>query len=1098
MLHVVTERAPIRLLFASSLLFFCCVFQIAAQSSRGTVTGLISDPSKAAVLNATVDLKNQDTQLTRSTNTNNVGIYRFDAVDPGNYTIRVSAPGFKALDISAFPVAAAQVSVDGQLEVGSVSSTVEVTSESALVQTEAPVHGGTITAASATELPVANQNPVSLVLTLPGISSNRYSFGVGTFPVNGARARSNNFLIDGTENNDISVTGQAFQITNPDAVQEVSAQTSNFDSEYGRAGGGVFNVITKSGTNQFHGTVRYYLESTFMDALTNLEKLDPNQLQRGHPSPGTDQYFAGTVGGPVIKNKTFFFSAYQEERQVSTSTIQLFSLTATGRAALLAAFPNNPRVALLNQITAGDDATAQPFSVSSGTGLPLIQFGTYTRSYPNTFRDRQLLERVDHSFSNDDQLSVRYLYDNNSSPTGGSVGFAGFDTSVMNEVNSALLTETHTFSPISTNELRLGYNRIFYFFPFDATSPLAGQIPTTTIQGIGTGSITLGVPSNLPQGRVANNYELQDTFSRVWGKHSFRVGTSLLDQRAKQAAPFNIRGTLSYQASTPQSGLANFISDFGGASGTAAHDFGSPTYYPKLFRQAYFAEDRWRASEALTISLGLRYEYFGEPINSLRTPAYTGLFNIDPKTFTGPYSQPDSVKPDKNNFGPSVGIAYAPGNKKTVFRAGFSMGYDSFFNNIASNAVASAPNNVSTTITSTTSAAQPRGTPNFSQSLPTAAVFSPLSSQTLVVGNLLNPYYLHYSGGVQRELPGKFVLEVSYVGTRGVKLFATEDLNPIVPAALDHFPAGYSASNFILNTTYQNRWDALQGARNIRTNGGGSTYNSAQISLNRRYANNLLFTLSYTRSKYIDNGTDIFSVAGNNQTQSTAIPSIFGGLTSDRSVSAYDRPNRLVLTGVYEIPFLRNQQTWLGHIVGGWQLSGIYTMESGAPINILNGVDADGIGGNLDRPIDNLSGIPGVRAVPNASSPTGYVNPDANNAPIDPATAMYIGLPSCTTAIPCATGDLGRNTFRTPILNDFNADLTKAIRITEDKRLEFRAEFYNLFNHRQYGTEADSPFDSGTTTIGANVINTTAGRFLQPAFADGGARVLKFQAKFVF
>ncbi len=1090
-------RGSLRFPAVSILLFLSFVSQVAGQSSRGTVTGLISDPSKAAVSTATVDLTNQDTKVTRSTNTNSVGIYRFDAVDPGNYTLKVSAPGFKALNIAAFPVAAAQVSVDGQLEVGSVSSTVEVSSESALVQTEAPVHGGTITATTATDLPITNQNPVSLVLTLPGVSSNRYSFGVGTFPVNGARARSNNFLIDGTENNDISVTGQAFQITNPDAVQEVSAQTSNFDSEYGRAGGGVFNVITKSGSNEFHGTARYYLESTFLDALTNLEKLDPVQLQRGHPSPGTDQFFAGTLGGPVVKNKTFFFSAYQEERQVSTSTIQLFSLSGAGRAALLAAFPNNPRVALLNQITAGADATAQLFNVSSGTG-PAIQFGTYTRSYPNTFRDRQLLERIDHSFSNNDQLSIRYLYDNNTSPTGGSVGFLGFDTAVTNEVNSGLLTETHTFSPVSTNEFRLGYNRIYYFFPFDATSPLASQIPTTTINSIGSGSITLGVPSNLPQGRIANNYELQDTVSRVWGKHSVRVGTSLLDQRAKQAAPFNIRGTLSYQASSGQTGLSNYIADFGGSSGTAAHDFGSPTYYPKLFRQAYFAEDRWRASEALTISLGLRYEYFGEPINSLRTPAYTGLFNINPMNFTGPYSQPDSVKPDRNNFGPSVGIAYAPGDKKTVFRTGFSMGYDSFFNNIASNAVASAPNNVSTTITSSTSAAQPRGTPNFSQSLPTIAVFSPLSSQTLVVGNLLNPYYLHYSAGVQRELPAKFVLEVSYVGTRGVKLFATEDLNPLVPVSLEHFPAGYSPANLILNTTYQNRWDPLQGARNIRTNGGSSSYNSAQVTLNRRYAQNLLFTLSYTRSKYIDNGTDIFSVGGNNQTQSTAVPSIFGGLTSDRSVSAYDRPNRMVLTGVYEIPFMRSQQNWLGHVVGGWLLSGIYTIESGAPINILNGVDADGIGGNLDRPNLNLSGIPGTRAVPSATSPTGYINPDANNAPIDPATAEYVGLPSCTSTVPCSTGTLGRNTFRTPILNNFDADLGKTIQITERTHLEFRAEVYNLFNHRQYGTEASSPFDSGTTTIGANVTNTTAGRFLQPGFADGGARVLKFQAKFVF
>ena len=585
------------------------------------------------------------------------------------------------------------MSVDAPLQIGGVNSLVEVSSEAALIQTEAPVRGGTITASSAINLPITNQNPVSLVLTLPGVSSNRYSFGVGTFPVNGARARSNNFMIDGTENNDISVTGQAFQITNPDAIQEVSAQTSNFDSEYGRAGGGVVNVITKGGTNQFHGTVRYYLDSTFDDALTNLQKLDPKQLQRGHPSPGTDQYFAGTVGGPIIKDKTFFFSAYQEERQVSTSTVQLFSPTAAGRATLLSAFPGNPRVALLNQVTAGADGTAQPFNVATSAGP--IGFGTYTRGYGNKYRDRQLLERVDHSFSNSDQLSVRYLYDSNTSPTAGNVGFLGFDTSQQNAVNSALITETHIFSPAVTNELRLGYNRIDYAFPFDAASALAAQIPTTTINGIGSGSLALGVPSNLPQGRIANNYEIQDTLSYVAGKHSFRFGTSLLNQRSKQQAPFNIRGTLTYNTGGGQSGLANYIEDYGGSGGSAAHDFGSANYYPKLFRQSYFAQDRWRVREALTLSFGIRYEDFGEPINSLRTPAYTGLFNIDPANFTGPYSQPNSVKRDRNNFSPSVGVAYSPGDRKTVYRAGFNMGYDSFFNNIASNAVASAPNNIS-------------------------------------------------------------------------------------------------------------------------------------------------------------------------------------------------------------------------------------------------------------------------------------------------------------------------------------------------------------------------------------------------------------------
>jgi len=1081
---------------------------LTAQSSRGTVTGLITDITKAAVVNATVDLNNEDTKVVRSATTNTSGIYRFDAVDPGRYTIRVSASGFKALVVSPFDVGAAVVSLDGELDIGAVSSTVEVSSEAALIQTEAPVRGGTLTAQSTTNLPIATQNPVSLVLTLPGVSTNRFGLGVSSFSVNGARSRSNNFLIDGTENNDISVAGQAFQITNPDAVQEVSAQTSNFDSEYGRAGGAVVNTITKSGTNEFHGTLRYLVESTFTDALTNLEKLDPKQLQRGHPSPGTDQYFSGTFGGPVIRNKTFFFSAYQEERQVSTATTGLFSLSASGRAALLGAFPNNPRVALFNQVTAGADANSQLFYLSSGVGLPQIQLGTYTRSYANTYRDRQLLERIDHSFSNNDQLSIRYLYDSNTNPHGGTVGFNGFDTSVQNEVNSGLLTETHTFSPISTNEFRLGYNRIYYFFPFDATSPLAANIPTVTLSGIGTNGLTFGVPSNLPQGRIANNYQLQDTLSYVQGKHSLRFGTDLLDQRSKQAAPFNVRGTLTYgSAGSANSSLANFINDYGGSGGSANRDFGSASYYPKLFRQAYFLQDRWRATDNLTVSLGIRYEFFGDPIDSLRTPAYTGLFNVNPVTFTGPYSQPNHVNSDMNNWSPSAGLAYSPsgsgpfglfGNKKTVFRAGFSMGYDSFFNNIASNAVASAPNNVSTSIPSIVNTASPRGLANLSQSLPTVGVFSPLSSQTLALVNLVNPYYMHWSVGFQRELPGKFVVDASYVGTRGIRLFATEDLNPLVPSSLQMFPAGYSAANFVLNKTYTTRLDPLQGARNIRTNGGSSKYEAGQLSVNRRFANNLLFTLSYTRSKFLDNGSDIFSTGGNNNQQSTAVPSIFGGLTSDWGLSYYDRPNRTSITSVYELPFMRTQQGLLGHVIGGWQISGIYTMESGAPLNITNGVDADGIGGFLDRPNFNPSGTPGVRAVPSTTSPTGFINGDTG-ASIAASSAMYIGLPPCaSTVTPCATGNLGRNTTRTPILNNFDSDLTKIINITERMHLEFRAEFFNLFNHRQYGIASVSPFDSGSTTIAANVTNSAQGRFLQPGYADGGARSIRYQLKFVF
>lgn len=1098
---------------AAFLLISVGSFSLLAQTSRGTVTGIVTDSSKGAVANAAVDLKNEQTGVARSTTTNDAGVYRFDAVDPDTYTVRVSANGFKASVTKPFDVRAEIANADVQLEVGQVSSTVEVSADATLIQSEAPVRGGTLTAQNIVALPIANENPVSLALTLPGVTTNRYSFGTGTFSVNGSRGRSNNFMLDGTENNDISVTGQAFQIKNPDAVQEVSVQTGNYDAEYGRAGGAVVNVITRSGTDEFHGTARYALESTIFDAPTNLQKTSPAVLQRGHPLPGTDQFFSGTLGGPIKKNKTFFFSAYQEERQTSTSQVGLISLSTAGRATLSSLFPagTNARADLLQKITAGADANSQLFTVSPGPGLPNVEFGTYQRPVPTPFRDRQLQERVDHTFSERDQLSGRYMLDDQALPVGGSTGFLGFDTSEKVRDQNAIIAETHTFSAAATNEVHLGYNRIFLFFPEDAPNSLAATLPQITIAGAVS---TFGIPNNLPQGRVANNYELQDTVSYVRGDHSFRFGTSLLDQRSKQAAPFNGRGTLVYNAvGATYSGLANYLSDFGGSGGSASRDFGNPNYYPSLFRQAYFAQDRWRVNQALTLTLGVRYEYFGVPVNSIKTPAFTGLFNINPQTFTGPYSQPDSVTGDKNNFAPTVGLAYSPaatsgilgkvfGDKKSVLRAGYQMGYDSFFNNIASNALASSPNLVSTNTPSTVSTANPRGLANLSTAFPAVArPLSPLDSQTLVISNLVNPYYQRYSAGIQRELPDQIIVDLSYVGTKGTRLFINEDLNPLVTPSLEHFPAGYSAASF-LPSQIQQRYDPLQGARLIRTNGGSSKYNAFQANVSRRYSSGVLFNVAYTRSKFLDNASDIFSSAGNNLPQQAAIPSIFGGQKNDESVSLYDRPNRLAITSVYNLPFMRNQKGFAGHVLGGWNLSGYYVIESGAPLNVMNGQDADGLGGNLDRPEFNPAGQIGVRAVPSATSPTGYINPDdpaGPNTPINPQNAEYIGLPACTsTTTPCAPGNLGRFTTRTPRINNLDADLQKQINVTERINFQFRAEFYNLFNHRQYGNESISPFDSGTTTISANVFTSPAGRFLNPGFADGGARVIRLQLKLVF
>src|SRR5215218_7485809 len=356
------------------VLVFCALLMLAltvqGQTSRGTVTGTVTDPNGAVIAGAQVTLTSAQTKLNRVTTSNSEGIYRFEAVDPGTYSIKVSSVGFGDVESTGVEVMANQTSdISLQLAPSGQHATVDITTDAGqLVQNEAPVRGGNIDKTSITELPFGGRNPVALALTLPGVSTNRFGFGVGTFSVNGSRGRSNNFLIDGTENNDISVAGQGFQITNPDAVQEVSVQTSNFDAEFGRAGGAVVNTITKSGTDDFHGSLAYLLDSTHDDAITNTQSTTAVIVQRGHPPRGTEQYFAGTLGGPVLfphfgegkpmwrydgRQRTFFFAAWQEQFRSASAQATRTVLSQAGRNQLRSLFPEgvNPRVDILMDVT---------------------------------------------------------------------------------------------------------------------------------------------------------------------------------------------------------------------------------------------------------------------------------------------------------------------------------------------------------------------------------------------------------------------------------------------------------------------------------------------------------------------------------------------------------------------------------------------------------------------------------------------------------------------------------------------------------------------------------------------------------------------------
>jgi hypothetical protein len=1107
-------------LYARILAFALAFTTFAAgQTSRGTVTGLVTDAQKAVVPNATVELTNIGANITRSTRTNEAGLYRFDAVDPGRYNLQVKSRGFRSYSATGFDVNAAQVvTIDPALEIGEVQQVVEVSADAVILQVDAPVRSTTITTKQIDELPLASRNPTMLALTAPGVTTNKYTTPTQTFSVNGGRGRSNNFMIDGNDNNDISVAGQSMRIANPGSVAEVNVQTSNYDAEFGRAGGAVVNVITRGGSNELHGSAGFVLDCTWDDAISSSFSNSEEVKARGHNLPGTEQQFDGTFGGRLIRDRTFFHLSFLELRQFSTTATEMVTFTPAGRARWNELFPRgrNKNADLLSDITAGYDATFQPFNIDAGPGRGNVQFGRGLFSYPFSVRQRQYGTRMDHRFSDNDILSGRFIIDDQLQPVGGErASFPSFNTSSTTKTFSLALSETHVFSPSLTNELRASYTRYDLDAPLDPQNQLGYTLPQIAIQGINTRTASpYGVTSTFPQGRLYNNYTLQNTMSLVRGTHTLRFGFDLMNQRARQAAPFNERGVLDYRTSTfgdAYTGLANFIDDFGGGGGAALRSFGNPFYYPSLFRQAYFFQERWRASQSLTVSLGLRYEYFGTPFNVIPYPAYTGLFNIDPVTFTGPFGQPNRIQDDKNNFSPMIGIAYAPsfengvlgwvfGNRKTSFRTGYGIGYDSYFNNITSNSAAASPNNIAVNTTEQASAARPRGLPNLSGLLPTVAPPpSPLNDASSIAPNLVNPYYQRWSFSIQRELASGYLFDVGYVGSKGTKLFATEQLNPIVPASLRApIPASVSA------TQLSTRLDPLQGSRSTRTNGGSSSYNSLQTEFRKRYANGLQFHTSYTWSKAIDNISELFNYGNAASLALYAIPTYFGGASLDRAVSSFDRPHRWVFSYVYELPWMKSQRGVVGQVVGGWMVSGLTAYESGNPYTITNGQDSDGLEGN-DRPDFNPLGHPGVRARPNNASPTGYANPDVvdaagNAVPIDPREARYIGLVANQGTGIGRIGNLGRNTERQPGIKNWDVNLEKRFRITENATIRFRTEFYNIFNTPQYGTTSVSPFapSQNAQTVAANVNTSQPNRFLDATKVDGGGRVIRFQLRLHF
>ncbi|MBV9929105.1 MAG: TonB-dependent receptor [Acidobacteria bacterium] len=1059
-------------LITLSLTLLLLATSAAAQTSKGFVVGNVEDPNGAAVAGATIKITSRQTGVTRQTISQEDGSYRLDAVDPGDYSMEVTAGGFTTTKVEDINVAAAQTStVPVRLQVGGATELVTVTAQNEItLQTESGTRVNTLGQAEITELPVAGLNPVNLVFTLPGVADPgglASGFVQGTeFSVNGLRPRSNNQLIDGLDNNDNSINGQSYQPTVRDGYSEVAVLGSNYSAEYGRAGGAVVNVITRSGTNEFHGSVYDIIQNSAFNALT------PGQIaiQELTKVPQFSENTLGfSLGGPIKKNKLFFFGTFQGDLFRSTTASTAIVPTATGIQQLRALAPAGANPALDRYLAVvgtlpAPTANRTPVCIQTGcnTATEGIQFGTATRTAPQPVDTYDYITRVDWTPNERDSLSFRYLSTDqtyfNQFPTIAGSQFPGFEIDVPSLTQNFYFNHTRTISTRTTNEFRFGYGRFNVLFGPRDTAQIAGA-PSITIN---TGSITsVGLNSTFPQGRIFNNYQFQDTVTHTVGNHTLRFGADVLRQGGKQFVPINTRGSLSYTSGGGFTALGNFVNGFSGPTGTASIVFGSGVEYTSVWNQAYFINDQWRVRENLSLNLGLRYENFGLPSNAAAYPAFGGLFN-------NPFTRVEERR-DNNNFAPRVSFAYTPhmfkrffGEDRTVLRGGFAVNYDVFFNNILSNTIATYPNALGTTTTAPSSG---RGLANFGfQSLPTTAVNNPQALVNTIDPNLVNPLTYVWNLGIQRELPGRNILDVAYVGSRGTHLFINEQGNPGINGV---------------------RVNPARGPITIRTNGGDSIYHSLQARFERGFTNGLQYRFVYTFSKAIDNtSSEVFVQTGGSSAGSDPF-----NRRADRSVASYDVPHRFVSTLLWNSSNVF-KEGWLGRGLGGFTLGAIYRIQSGnVETPYVGGIDLNGdlnafndrpSFGNPNAPRDSVAF---AQSLFGDVSSTGFF--DLNGNEISPANARFIVDPDNRTNI------AGRNTLRSGNVQRLDLSLQREFKLPftpwESDRFQLRFDVFNVLNHPSF--TFDNFWSNG------DVLNPD---FNQPYENFGTSRSARIQLRYAF
>ena len=1040
-----------------------------AQSTTGTIQGAVKDNQDAVIPGATVTVRHVETNSTRTIVTESNGAYRFLNMPVGSYELTVELAGFSKYVRSGITLSLNQDAVVAvELQPASVSESIEVRADAPLLNTTNAEVGVRFDTRRVAELPVMNSRDVfALALSAPGVSqlgSGQAVFASGTnFSSNGMRVRSNNFMIDGQDSNDPSVTGRQQVINNTDIIQEVRLITNQFAAEFGRAAGSIVNVATKSGTNSFRGSGFIFYNDEGLNSRTNLDK----RAGRTEAPFREEQQWGGTLGGPIYRNRTFFFGSYQRwtDRQLGSGFTLSGAPTEAGRQILQSAAGSRSQVAALLKYVPAGTPNGKNESFTLGGQTFSVPLSDLTGSSSIVMDDNQFSGRVDHQLSQNHRLVSRYMGNTRPEESGsGQVTPPGLTTVVVSNRHSLNTWLNSVVGQNLSNEFRVAWSHLGT--NTGAQDPSSLEIPSLEITSLGmTGfnagatRTAIGLAVNLPQFRYNDTYQFQDNLTWIKGNHALKAGGDIRYQYVKSFFFPTIRGLLRYST------LQTFVDGVAEAANiNKPLPGGEEVNYYRWWDQYYYVQDEWRAGSSLTLNFGLRYELPGNNIQSL-IELNDGILAANGNNPV--YRLEPTPRTDKNNFQPRLSFNWSPqtstdgmvgkltGGDKFVLRGGYARTHDYAFLNIALNIVSSFPyvaainrSNLADafSVLQSTPAGVPPGTdPN-------------QLTRTVVSDDFRSPMADQFSVEMQRQLGANLALRIGYVGTFGKDLFQTLDGNPRVRFGGANGP----------------RVDPSRGVIRLRANTAESWYNSLQTGLEKRMSGGLSAGLHYTWSRYLDTASEIF----NPSSGEVAVPQDSFDIAADKGRSSYDRPHRITGNFVWELPFKRDQQGVLGKIAGGWQFGSFFTLQSGAPFTPLNGSDPTGA----------LAGIDGL--VGNAIRPMLNTDLDLASMTIQELLAAgggtlfrtLCGMPSAT----CAgerVGNAPRNLLRADGIGNIDLALTKNTRFANGQNIQIRLEMFNATNTRNFG------IPDGRVTS-ANFLNQWA--------TDGGSRRIWVALRYVF